>query len=334
MIFSTLYLAFPHLTSPSVANTIFFFTTLLPHAPCPLPFAPCSMLFALCPTVCGTFFAYLKELRHTATQSPQRHKHWAIQTMMQIQDIEYYAQHHLPVLITGEVGTGKSYIAQTLHSLSTRENGPFLTVYCRDDSAAKALESEVFGCEKPFCGSRPFHECGKLELAHKGTIVLENFDELSLSLQEKIYLFLKYKSFHRVKGNTSIFSNVRVIGTSRKDPQQLIACQSLYPEFYKRLGQLHIHLPPLEAQKDDIGDVAYALLFPILQQKHKTILGFSSEAENLLKSYTWPGNLRQLHNILERAVILEESKWIQLNNLYFPEMRCMRAKTKSLHTRR
>ncbi|MFO7802729.1 MAG: sigma 54-interacting transcriptional regulator [Desulfovermiculus sp.] len=234
--------------------------------------------------------------------------------MMQIPNIANYAHQDLPVLITGEIGTGKSYIAHTLHSLSPRKNGPFLTVLCRDNSAAKALECEIFGSEKASRDAGPFDEQGKLELADKGTLVFENLDELSLEIQGKICIFLKYQSFQRVNGKAPLSSNVRVLGTSRKDPQKLVARQMLHPRLFSQLHQLHIHLPRLAAQKVGIGEIASALLPSISRQMDKTILGFSPVVEDFLESYTWPGNLRQLQNILKRAVILEESKWIQLND--------------------
>lgn len=279
------------------------------------------------------FLLTLKQLGLAAVQSPQRHQPWANQTMMQIPNIKYYAQQDLPVLITGEIGTGKSYIAHTLHSLSPRKTGPFLTVHCRDDSAAKALESEIFGCEKATCDNGPSDEQGKLELADNGTLVFENLDELSLDIQGKIYLFLKCQSFQRVNGKAPLSSNVRVLGTSRKDPQKLLARQMLHPQLFSQLHQLHIHLPRLAAQKDGIGEIASALLPPISRQMHKTILGLTPEVEDFLESYTWPGNLRQLQNILKRAVILEESKWIQLNSLFFPEINSPKNNNPSLNSR-
>ncbi|MDZ7759320.1 MAG: sigma 54-interacting transcriptional regulator [Desulfovermiculus sp.] len=266
-------------------------------------------------------------------QSPQRHEPWAIQTMMQIPNIEYYAHQDLPMLITGEIGTGKSYTAHSLHSLSPRKTGPFVTIHCRDDSGAKALECEIFGCEKASCDTGPSDQQGKLELADKGTLVFENLDELSLDIQGKICVFLKFQSFQRVKGKSPLSSNVRVLGTSRKDPQKLLAPQMLHPQLFSQLHQLHIHLPRLAAQKDGVGEIASALLPPIARQMDKKILGFSSEVENFLESYTWPGNLRQLQNILKRAVILEESKWIQLNSLFFPEINSPKTNNPSLNSR-
>ena len=239
---------------------------------------------------------------------------------MQIPNIEYYAQQDLPVLITGEVGTGKSYVAHTLHSLSPRKTGPFVTVHSRDDSAAKALESEIFGCEKASCDSGQFDEQGKLELAHAGTLVLENLDELNPDIQEKIFHFLKHHSFQRVNGKTAITSNVRILGTSRQNPHILLTRGFFHPGLCRQLQQLHLHLPPLTACSNGIEGQAQALLAPICRQMHKSILGFSPEAEGFLRSYDWPGNLRELHNILERAVILEESTWIQRESLFFPEL--------------
>jgi DNA-binding NtrC family response regulator len=191
------------------------------------------------------------------------------------------------------------------------------------------LESEIFGSEKTPSG--PSHQPGKLELAHYGTLIFDNLDELPWDLQEKISLFLKTQVFQRVGGQEAIYSQARVMGTSRKDPQKLLSAQRLHPQLYQQLHQLHIHLPPLAAQKEGIEDLAHTLLSSISQKMHKPILGFSPEVQDFLASYAWPGNLRQLQNILERAVILEESKWIQKQSLFFPEMNSIKTNSAFMH---
>ena len=244
--------------------------------------------------------------------------------MLHTLNIQHYARQDLPVFITGDIGTGKSSIAHMLHSLSPRKHRPFFTVLSRDCSPSKVLEWEIFGIEKTDHTPINDHQRGKLELANGGTLVFDNLEELPIYLQEKVLHCINNQSFQRTYTKKATDLNVRVIGTSRKDPQELLNCQILHPQLYDKLHQLHIHLPPLASRKDWIEELAHTLLSTISKQMHKTILGFSPESKDFLRSYAWPGNLRQLHNILERAVILEESKWIQMTSLFFPEMKPMK----------
>ncbi|MCF8038223.1 MAG: sigma 54-interacting transcriptional regulator [Desulfohalobiaceae bacterium] len=234
-------------------------------------------------------------------------------------DHKTYPRKELPVLITGDTGTGKSHLAKTLHINSPRKQHPFLRVLCRDVLPSSVLERELFGIENDSGASSGLVQFGKLEQADGGTLLLDNIDELSLEMQDKLFQFTTRSSFYRINGKNEIFSDVRLVATIRKNPEQLLRTNELHQGFYIRLNQMRIHLLPLSERKNGGQPFFDYLLSRLCNKLQKNIRGFSPDFLHFLKSYHWPGNILQLQNIIERAVILEESLWIKLDSLWFPE---------------
>jgi len=204
------------------------------------------------------------------------------------------------ILITGESGTGKELIAQAIHRLSLRSAGAFVDLNCAALSDS-LLESELFGYEAgAFSGARG-RKLGLFEIADGGTLFLDEIMEMPLTLQSKLLRALETKSFFRVGGIRKVEVNVRLIAATNRDPQRAIAEGVFRPDLLYRINSFEIHIPPLRERREDIEPLARYLLQKIAGQNPPEI---SPEAMEALKSYDWPGNVRQLRNCLERAVLL------------------------------
>jgi two-component system, NtrC family, response regulator AtoC len=204
------------------------------------------------------------------------------------------------VLITGESGTGKELIAQAIHRLSLRSTGAFVDLNCAALSDS-LLESELFGYEAgAFSGARG-RKLGLFEIADGGTLFLDEIMEMPLTLQSKLLRALETKSFFRVGGIRKVEVNVRLIAATNRDPQKAIAEGTFRPDLLYRINSFEIHIPPLRERREDIEPLTRYLLQKIAEQNPPEV---SPEAMEALKSYDWPGNVRQLRNCLERAVLL------------------------------
>jgi DNA-binding NtrC family response regulator len=222
------------------------------------------------------------------------------------------------ILVTGETGTGKSFLSGAIHFNSPRQNKPFIKINCANIPES-LLESELFGHEKgAFTGANKTR-IGRLEQGKGGTVFLDEIGEMSLGLQAKMLGVLEEKSFERVGGNRTIHSDVRIIAATNKSPEKEVAEGAFREDLYYRLNVLRIHLPPLRERKECIEPLACHLLDKACRNLKKKIEDFSPEALEVFKSYSWPGNIRQLANTIERAVILEESHRIQIENIILPE---------------
>lgn len=207
------------------------------------------------------------------------------------------------VLITGESGTGKELIARRIHSLSSRKNKPFIVFNC-GAFPENLLENELFGYE---------NNLGKFEFADKGTIFLDEIGDLSLSAQAKLLRFLEEKEFQRIKSSSNIKVDVRIIASTNKNLKEAIEKGHFREDFYYRLNVIPVELPPLRERKEDISG-----LIDIFIKKydiHKKIKTITPEALKLLRSYHWPGNIRELENVIERIVILNNDSSIKAENL-------------------
>jgi transcriptional regulator with PAS, ATPase and Fis domain len=158
-----------------------------------------------------------------------------------------------------------------------------------------------------------------LEQGKGGTVLLDEIGEMSLGLQAKMLRVLEEKSFERVGGNRTIHSDVRIIAATNKNPEEQVAGGAFREDLYYRLNVLMVHLPPLRERKECIEPLAYHLLDKACRNLKKKMKDFSPEVLEAFKSYSWPGNIRQLANTIERAVILEESHLIQIKNIILPE---------------
>ncbi len=219
------------------------------------------------------------------------------------------------VLIEGESGTGKEMISKYLHQQSPRNKGRFIQINCA--AIPKELaESELFGHEKgAFTGAAQKTKLGKFELADGGTILLDEVADLSLELQVKLLRVLQEKSFYRVGGEKEISINVRVIAATNKSLENEVREGRFREDLYYRLNVAYIKMPPLRERKKDIPLLAYAFLNEFSARFLSDKATISSEAMNLITSYNWKGNIRELRNVIERAVLLMESTELKSEDL-------------------
>jgi two-component system response regulator AtoC len=206
------------------------------------------------------------------------------------------------VLITGESGTGKEVIARSIHHHSGRD-GAFIPINC-SAIVETLLESELFGHEKGSFTGATARKAGKFEAAAGGTLFLDEIGEMAVGLQAKLLRVLQERSFVRVGGNESIHSSARIIAATNRDLQAMVEANSFREDLYFRLNVITLELPPLRERIDDLPPLVDHLLARIQHQVHKRITHISKDAWTMLKAYPWPGNIRELENVLTRAVIL------------------------------
>jgi len=210
----------------------------------------------------------------------------------------------IPVLISGETGTGKELIAQTIHEHSNRKQEPFIAINC-GALPETLLESELFGHERgSFTGATAMRK-GRFELADGGTVFLDEVTETSPAFQARLLRILQESTFERVGGQKQLKTDIRIIAATNKDLQKMIDQDKFRSDLFYRLNGFPIIIPPLREREDDI-----ALLAEHFIKKHgyNDISGFSSESMRILKSYAWPGNVRELENCICRAAILAQSE--------------------------
>ena len=213
------------------------------------------------------------------------------------------------VLLTGESGVGKSLIARLIHSNSKRREKPFLSINCATFTE-NLLASELFGHEKgAFTGAIGTKQ-GLLEIADTGTVFLDEISEISTSLQAKLLHVIEDSDFFRVGGTRSIRVDVRFIAATNRNIHSLISDGKFREDLYYRLNVMEINIPPLRERKDDIEALSKYFLQKLLPKAGKKITGFTKEALEVLKNYSYPGNVRELENIIERAIILEKGSLI------------------------
>lgn len=221
-------------------------------------------------------------------------------------DLAKIAHSHASVMITGESGTGKEVISQAIHLQSDRAQGPFIKVNCSAIPGA-LIESEFFGHEKGAFTGAISRRLGRFELSHGGTLLLDEISEMPLDLQAKLLRVVQERIFERVGGNTPIHVDVRLIATSNKNMQEAVAQKHFREDLYYRLNVMPISLPPLRERKEDIIPLAEYFLERFCSENHQPIKTFSVEAHQKLLDYSWPGNIRELANIIERIVVMENT---------------------------
>jgi DNA-binding NtrC family response regulator len=219
--------------------------------------------------------------------------------------IERVAPTEATVFITGENGTGKEMVAQELYRRSTRRPNAFIKVNCAAVSE-NLIESEFFGHERgAFTGATERRE-GRFELAHQGTLLLDEVSEIPPNLQAKLLRVLQEREFERVGGNRTIKVNVRILATSNRDLITYVEKGSFRQDLYYRLNVFPVHVPSLRERVEDIQPLAEHFLGRFSRKLGIKVAGFSESARRLMLSYRWPGNVRELQNTIERAVILTE----------------------------
>jgi transcriptional regulator with PAS, ATPase and Fis domain len=222
-----------------------------------------------------------------------------------------------PVLITGESGTGKELFAQAIHHASARNIYPFVRINCAA-IPKDLLESELFGYEKgAFTGARARGKPGKFELAHRGTIFLDEIGDLPLDMQPKLLRVLEEKEFERVGGTAVIHSDFRLIAATNQNLEEMISNGKFRKDLFYRLNVIPLHIPPLRERKSDILPITRCLLKRLAQEATLMDITIDQEAEKTLKTYDWPGNVREISNALERTLSTLETKTIRKLDLPF-----------------
>ncbi|MFZ1730795.1 MAG: sigma-54 dependent transcriptional regulator [Bacteroidota bacterium] len=213
------------------------------------------------------------------------------------------------VLITGESGTGKELVARAVHQLSPRSKESMLTINCAAIPHS-LMESELFGHEKgAFTDARSLRK-GVFELADKGTVFLDEIGDISPSIQAALLRILENRSFHRIGGSHEISVDVRFISATNKPLQQLAAEGRFREDLFYRLNVGLIHVPPLRERGEDVLLLAEAFIAEFNGVFQKTFKGLSEETRQLFLQYHWPGNIRELRNVIERAVLLDDGEYI------------------------
>lgn len=218
--------------------------------------------------------------------------------------VERVASTDSTVLITGESGTGKELIARAIHYNSNRANSPFIAINC-GAIPSELLESELFGHVKGAFTGAIANRAGRFELADEGTLFLDEIGDLEPSLQVKILRALQEKKFEPVGSTKTINVNVRVIAATNVDLEKAVSEGNFREDLYYRLNVIPIHIPALRERKADVPLLLNHFLIHFNKNKSKTITGFSSEAMTALVNYSWPGNIRELENLVERLSILK-----------------------------
>jgi DNA-binding NtrC family response regulator len=218
------------------------------------------------------------------------------------------------VLLLGESGTGKELFARAIHNWSERKSGPFIAVNCVGLSK-ELFESELFGHEKgAFTGAHQLKK-GKMELAHGGTVFLDEIGDVSTEIQTKLLRFLQEKEFERVGSTKPIQVDVRIIAATNRNLEELVKQGRFRDDLYYRLNVVPIRLPPLRERKEDIPALVHYFLQRFSKETKKNFTDVIPEAMEKLSSYDWPGNARELANVIERAIVLSQGPEITLQDL-------------------
>lgn len=231
-----------------------------------------------------------------------------------IAEVEQIALSDSTVLILGESGTGKEVFANAIHAASSRSHKPMIKVNCAA-IPADLLESDLFGHEKGAFTGAAERKLGRFELANGGTLFLDEIGDMSMDLQSKLLRVLQEGEFERVGGTETIQVDVRLIAATNKDLVAAVGTGAFREDLFYRLQVMTLQLPPLNARQEDIPLLANHFLKKYSEKNRKPIRGIASDALDALKQYDWPGNIRELENVIERAVVLTQTERIELANL-------------------
>ncbi|MBI3661511.1 MAG: sigma-54-dependent Fis family transcriptional regulator [Acidobacteria bacterium] len=256
--------------------------------------------------------ALMKELRAAGRLGELVGASKAMQEVMLV--VEMAAPSSASVLITGETGSGKEIVARTLHRLSPRAGKPFVAVNC-SAIPESLMESEIFGHEKGAFTGAVERRMGCFELADGGTLLLDEIGEMPAPTQAKLLRVLEDRKVRRLGSKSETPVDVRVLAATNKAPEQAVAKGELRQDLFFRLNVFHIHLPPLRAHKEDLPALVEHLLREVGERHGKHVRGVSADVMEALKSHAWPGNIRELRNVLERAAIMCNSEMIGRQHL-------------------
>ena len=228
--------------------------------------------------------------------------------------IKRVADSKASVLITGESGVGKELIANAIHNLSSRKDKPMIRVHCAALTET-LLESELFGHEKGAFSGAISRKRGRFELANGGTIFLDEIGEINQNVQIKLLRVLQEKKFERVGGEETIDVDVRVVAATNKNLLEEIKNGNFREDLYYRLNVVHIEVPPLRERKEDIPLLVAEFIKTYAKENSKEIEGLDNKTRSILYNFDWPGNIRQLKNCIESAVVMCQGKIITVDDL-------------------
>lgn len=218
------------------------------------------------------------------------------------------------VLITGESGTGKELVARAIHNASMRKDFPFIAINCAA-IPKELIENELFGHEAGAYTGAASKEIGKVEAADKGTLFLDEIGDMPLTMQIKLLRFIQGREFFRIGGTKPVKSDCRIIAATNKNLETEIEAGRFREDLFYRLNVIPIHVPPLRDRKEDIPLLADHFLKKYAPENQKFIRGIDQMAMDVLARYEWPGNIRELENVIERAVVLTKHEVISLSDL-------------------
>jgi len=230
-----------------------------------------------------------------------------MQDVMRI--VEMAAPSSASVLITGETGSGKEIVARTIHKLSPRAGGPFVAINC-SAIPETLMESEIFGHERGAFTGAAERRIGCFELADGGTLLLDEIGEMPAPTQAKLLRVLEDRKVRRLGSKAETPVDVRVLAATNKDPESAVGQGQMRQDLFFRLNVFHIHLPPLRDHKDDIPLLVEHILHDVNEKHGKHVRGIGAEVMDIFMSHTWPGNIRELRNVLERSTIMCEKEMI------------------------
>ena len=240
--------------------------------------------------------------------------------MKEVMDnIRRLAQTESTILMTGETGTGKSFLSGNIHFNSSRRNKPFIKVNCANIPET-LMESELFGHEKGAFTGADKTRIGRFEQADGGTLFLDEFCELSIDLQAKLLRVLEEKSFERLGGGKTIHSDTRIIAATNRDIEALVGEGRFREDLYYRINVLRIHMPPLRERTECIDPLSYHLMGRLARAENRQVDSLSPEVLVLFKTYPWPGNIRELSNTIERAIFLTDGPTIEAVHISLPQI--------------
>lgn len=231
-----------------------------------------------------------------------------------LETINQVAPTKASVLVTGESGVGKELVADAIHQISNRRNGPFIKVHCAALSES-LLESELFGHEKGAFTGAVSSKKGRFELANGGTIFLDEIGEINLATQIKILRVLQERQFERVGGEKTITVDVRIVTATNKDLLKEIEKGTFREDLYYRLNVVHVEVPPLRERKEDIPLLMASFLDQINKENNTEVKGFTSDAKAALYKYEWPGNIRELRNCIEASIVMCRNEFVDVKDL-------------------
>jgi two-component system, NtrC family, response regulator AtoC len=223
----------------------------------------------------------------------------------------------VPVLIEGETGTGKELIAKLVHFGNSGVTTPLITINSSAISP-NLFESELFGYEGgAFSGAKKTGQIGKLELAQTGTILLDEIGDVPLEMQPKLLRVFQEREFYRVGGLKKIKLDARIICATNRNLAQLVKENSFREDLFFRLNTCRIYIPPLRERREDIAPLAQLFLEQYAKQKKRRIMSMANESQRIFRNHSWPGNVRQLQNAIERVVLLNDGEEIRPEHLRF-----------------